>query len=312
MMNAFVAVTDYDWYRRLSASPHIDEVNFWRPGGKAGFQALSPGEPFLFKLKAPRNFIVGGAFFAHFTRLPCSLAWDAFREKNGVGSQLEFREKIQELKKVRPSLEDYVIGCILLEEPFFFEKSDWIPSPPEFKPNVVAGMRFDLAEDAGKRLWEEVQLRLAMPRYAKRSITPAVAAAAPPRYGEPITIAPRLGQGSFRIMVTDAYGRRCAATGEKTLPVLDAAHIRPYSEAGEHRVDNGLLLRSDLHTLYDRGYLTVTPDFRIEVSRRIKEEFENGRDYYALHGKRIALPESEEDRPSVSALEWHARSVFRR
>jgi putative restriction endonuclease len=106
MINAFVAVTDYDWYRRLSASPLIDEVNFWRPGGKAGFQALTPGEPFLFKLKAPRNFIVGGAFFAHFTRLPCSLAWDAFHEKNGTRTFAEFRAKIQELKKVPPSLDD--------------------------------------------------------------------------------------------------------------------------------------------------------------------------------------------------------------
>jgi putative restriction endonuclease len=310
MMNAFVAVTDYDWYRRLSASPHIDEVNFWRPGGKAGFQALSPGEPFLFKLKAPRNFIVGGAFFAHFTRLPCSLAWDAFGEKNGARTFPEFREKIQELKRVPPSLEDYVIGCILLEEPFFFEESDWIPAPPEFKPNTVQGRTFDLTQSSGRRLWDEVALRLAMPRYSRQSSLTAVAAPAL-RYGEPIAVTPRLGQGSFRVMVTDAYGRRCTASGERTLPVLEAAHIRPYSLEGEHRVDNGLLLRSDLHTLYDRGYLTVTPDFRIEVSRRIKEEFENGREYYALQGKRIALPESEEDRPSVGALEWHASSVFR-
>jgi putative restriction endonuclease len=113
-------------------------------------------------------------------------------------------------------------------------------------------------------------------------------------------------------MVTDAYRRRCAATGEKTLPVLEAAHIRPYSSQGEHSVHNGLLLRSDLHTLYDRGYLTVTPDYRIEVSRRIREEFENGRDYYALHGRTIWLPERPEDHPSPSLLDWHASSVFRR
>ena len=76
-------------------------------------------------------------------------------------------------------------------------------------------------------------------------------------------------------------------------------------------MDNGLLLRSDLHTLYDRGYLTVKHDFTIEVSRRIREEFENGREYYALQGKRISLPESERDRPNTSSLDWHANNIFR-
>ena len=54
---------------------------------------------------------------------------------------------------------------------------------------------------------------------------------------------------------------------------------------------NGLLLRRDIHSLFDAGYVTVTPDFRFEVSRRIKEEFENGRHYYALHGQMINAPE---------------------
>ena len=82
----------------------------------------------------------------------------------------------------------------------------------------------------------------------------------------------RLGQGAFRIVVTDTYDRRCALTGERTLPVLEAAHIKPYSSGGAHDITNGLLLRSDLHTLFDRGYLTVTPEYRLEVSRRIREE----------------------------------------
>jgi putative restriction endonuclease len=308
----FVAVTDHDWYRRLSASTHIEEVNFWRPGGVTVFKVLKPGELFLFKLKSPRNFIVGGGYFAHFTQLPCSLAWDAFGEKNGARTLADFRAKIAELKRTADSLDDYIIGCILLEQPFFFPESDWIPAPSEFKLNTVQGRTFDLAEPSGKRLWDDINHGLKALQVSRHSNVSAVAAPVSPRYGEPIEVTPRLGQGSFRIMVTDAYGRRCAATGERTLPVLQAAHIKPYSLLGEHRVDNGLLLRSDLHTLYDRGYLTVTPDYRIEVSRRIREEFENGRDYYALDGKTIALPPNEEDRPSVTSLEWHANTTFKR
>ena len=64
------------------------------------------------------------------------------------------------------------------------------------------------------------------------------------------------------------------------MPVLEAAHIKPYNLVGRHEISNGLLLRSDLHTLFDLGYMTVTPDdLRVRVSRRIHDEFENGREY---------------------------------
>ena len=70
----------------------------------------------------------------------------------------------------------------------------------------------------------------------------------------------RLGQSSFRLEVLAAYELRCAVTGERTLPVLEAAHIKPFSLVKAHSVDNGLSLRSDIHRLYDQGYVSVTPD----------------------------------------------------
>ncbi|MFC2066772.1 HNH endonuclease [Chloroflexota bacterium] len=131
------------------------------------------------------------------------------------------------------------------------------------------------------------------------------------RYGEPILTLPRLGQGSFRVLVTDAYERRCAVTNERTLPALDAAHIRPYSESGQHIVSNGILMRRDLHALFDKGYVTVTPSMKVEVSRRIKEEFENGRDYYRLHGNTIRIPADPVNRPSREYLDWHNSNIYR-
>ncbi|WP_371131195.1 HNH endonuclease [Microbacterium sp.] len=76
-------------------------------------------------------------------------------------------------------------------------------------------------------------------------------------FGDPTLTVPRLGQGGFRAWVLDAYNARCAITGHKIRPTLQAAHIRPVASGGQHRVDNGLLLRSDVHTMFDRGYLTV-------------------------------------------------------
>jgi putative restriction endonuclease len=131
------------------------------------------------------------------------------------------------------------------------------------------------------------------------------------RFGEPHLIRPRLGQGAFRVLVTDIYGRRCAVTQERTLPALEAAHIRPYGDGGEHEARNGLLLRRDIHSLFDAGYVTVTPDLNFEVSRRIREEFDNGRHYYALHGKQIEPPKEIDQRPDPRALSWHNENCFR-
>ena len=82
-MKIWVGVTDEDWFARLSMLKP-DEVNFWQPSGSRTFGALQSGEPFLFKLHSPKNFIVGGGFFASWKRLPVSLAWDAFGIKNGA------------------------------------------------------------------------------------------------------------------------------------------------------------------------------------------------------------------------------------
>ena len=121
----------------------------------------------------------------------------------------------------------------------------------------------------------------------------------------------RLGQGSFRALVTQTYERRCAVTRERILPVLQAAHIRPVTAGGQHRIENGLLLRSDIHTLFDRGYLTVASDHRLRVSQSLREDFDNGKYYLSMSGAEIFLPSRMEDRPKAERLDWHRDTVFR-
>lgn len=309
-MKAFVGVTDYDWFRFLSSIDGIDEVNFWQPSGHQSFRALNPGEPFLFKLHHPRNYIVGGGFFAHNSTLPVSLAWATFQEKNGATSLLEMRERIEKYRKIPPlPSDDYQIGCILLEQPFFFQEDQWIKIPKDWKSNIVRGKGYDLLTSPGKELWEEVQLRLT----SIESISSQIRFLIDPkrRFGEPILVHPRLGQGSFRVIVTDAYQRRCAVTQERTLPALEALHIKPFSIGGPHSIDNGILFRSDIHKLFDSGYVTISPDYSFEVSRRIREEFENGRDYYAMNGNTLHLPENKIMHPNRDFLDWHNNNVFR-
>jgi putative restriction endonuclease len=93
--------------------------------------------------------------------------------------------------------------------------------------------------------------------------------------------------------------------------VLQAAHIRPVTRDGENRIDNGLLLRSDVHTMFDQGYLAVAPDYRLLVSPRLRAEFGNGEAFYAQAGTVIALPERRADQPGREFLEWHRDEVFK-
>jgi putative restriction endonuclease len=300
-MQCYVGITDNDWFEFLRSLPRLDEVNFWRPSGKQLFKALHPGELFLFKLHSPYNYIVGGGVFAHSSLLPINLAWETFGISNGAGSLSDMRRQVARYRKesIFKTI-NYTIGCILLETPFFLPEKEWIPI--DWDLSIQQGKRYDLSFDPGLSIWRQLNL-------GKKTVSEIREEQA--RYGEPVLIQPRLGQGSFRILVTDAYERKCAVTNERTLPALDAAHIKPYSESGEHLVSNGILLRRDLHALFDQGYVTINPSMRFEVSRRIKDEFENGRDYYKLHGCIVRSPTKVFDRPDPKHLDWHNTNVYR-
>ena len=199
------------------------------------------------------------------------------------------RRRIEKYRRVEPgTAADYSVGCVLLQEPFFFRREEWFPVPG-WHPSIQRHKGYSTDEEVGQVLWAEVQTRLGARSLA---INETEADEEAIRYGKGQTILPRLGQGAFRVIVTDVYKRQCALTNSHVLHVLDAAHIKPYSLGGSHRPSNGLLLRQDVHTLFDRGYVTVTPDYRVQVSRRLKDEFDNGKEYYALQGKTIALPEA--------------------
>jgi putative restriction endonuclease len=201
------------------------------------------------------------------------------------------------------------IGCILLIQPTFFERDAWVPQPRGWHPRTVTNKGHDLSTGEGRRIWQAC-LEGAAGQSAISSTTPSVHESIS-RYGAPYPFAPRLGQGTFRIAVTEAYQRACAVTAEHSLPALEAAHIRSFAQEGPHEIRNGLLLRADLHRLFDQGYLTVAPDHRLEVSRRLREDYLNGRSYYPLHGQVLRLPASVEDSLFLQGSNVHERYQVR-
>ncbi|HEX8906616.1 MAG TPA: HNH endonuclease, partial [Longimicrobiaceae bacterium] len=94
-------------------------------------------------------------------------------------------------------------------------------------------------------------------------------------------------------------------------PALEAAHIKPFAHTEAHHIRNGLLLRSDVHRLFDVGYITVTPDYRVEASSRMREDFNDGESYMRLHGSGILVPANPEFQPDPAALRWHNENCFR-
>jgi putative restriction endonuclease len=309
-MNGTVAVTDYGWYDFLSRHP-VPEVNFWTPSDRRRFSALE-FSPFFFKLKAPHRAIAGFGYFAKWSSLPDWLAWECFGQGNGCESLAELEGRIADIR----ARIGYVasgpltnIGCILLVQPTFFAREEWIPQPTDWHDRTVTSAAYDLTTGEGRRIWEQCLERSGVVA-APTNTLPQVAAPIAPRYGDPRLVAPRLGQGTFRVSVTDAYDRACAVTTEHSLPALEAVHIRSYASEGPHEVRNGILLRADLHRLFDKGYLTVTLEHRLEVSSRLRADYSNGRTYYPLHGQELRIPASERDRPAAEFLSWHNEHVY--
>lgn len=307
-MNYYIGNTDLKWYHFLR-SINPEDINFWQPSGLTHFRAVESGSPFLLKLKSPINKIAGIGFFTSQSILPLDFAWEVFRERNGTDNFLEFYSKIKSYRdSSNPIEKNSNIGCIVLTNPIFFDEEDWISILTDWSKNIVQGKTYSTDDAYGFKYWSQIEFLLN--KYSQNQAYANVNETSPV-YAKYLTNV-RIGQGAFRILVTDAYSRRCAISGEKTLPVLEAAHIKPYSSFGINSIDNGLLLRADLHKLFDIGYVTVTNEYSVEISKKIKEEFENGRDYYKFHGQKlISVPDNNFELPNKEFLTWHNNNVFR-
>lgn len=111
----------------------------------------------------------------------------------------------------------------------------------------------------------------------------------------------RRGQPLFRARLLDAYNSRCAISGCTAVEVLEAAHVLPYRGEHTHRVDNGLLLRADLHTLFDCQLLWITSAHTVALAPSLLAT-----DYAELQGKLLTLPTSKADHPNPAHLDEHA------
>lgn len=317
-MRAYVGNTDRLWYAFLRDRPDLDEVNFWFPSGGQLLRVTGPesATPFLFKLKAERGHAVCGfGYLVEAMSMPAWYAWETFGEKNGAADEMSMYRRIGRYRKAEPlQVRGAEIGCLIVVQPTFFPEDLLVPPPEDWKPNIVRGRYYDTREGVGARLWRDCLDRAALLRGAAAPVAAdgPLPLFAGPKFGAEQVVRPRLGQGAFRVGVMKAYDNACAITREHSLPVLDAAHIKPYADDGEHDVANGIALRADLHRLFDKGYVTFDETGHMVVSRRLREDFENGAHYYAMQEerKRLWVPRRQAARPREAALAWHREERF--
>lgn len=276
---------------------------------------MKPGEPIFFRLKKPHYAIAGYGVFAHFTVLDLDVAWDCFGWKNGDPDRIRFLRRIGQYRGIDlldPTAPRAQLGCTILRSASFWPKERWVAwgEAQGWHSNIVQGQSKNDPKRAQRLLVEMAACDQLIPyELSEEDFEPQ---SVDERELELVAQTVREGPGSFRARLLDAYGRQCAITGEHTEPVLDAAHIQPYLGPRSNHVQNGLLLTKEFHTLFDRGYVTITPDYRVRISKSLKRDWHNGARYYPYDGRALtAFPSVEVDRPSRKALEWHATHVFK-
>ncbi len=302
-MNMYVGITDVNWYESLK-DKKFKEICFIKPAGNINFRALKRDELFLFKLHSPQNFIVGGGYFLCYSNVPSFMLWDIFNDRTGALNEQELNERLKGSSgEENRDFSELNTGCIVLADPFFFKEEQWIPIPEDWNSNIGHGKVYNIYKGIGRELYAKLQQNLSEEALPKEQEHTGVFVASGPQHA--------LGEGAFQLMVMEAYKRSCAITGYRVLPALETAYIKPLSKGGTKTLDNGILLRRDLRPLFDLGYITISEDYTILISSKLKEHFASGSAYLKYHEKSLkAMPERFFELPNKENLKWHRENVF--
>jgi putative restriction endonuclease len=266
------------------------EINFWTPT-PWNVSRLASGDKLYFMLKSPIRKIGGYGQFVEYKNMSVNDAWNKYGFKNGCTSKQELIERLDKYKASNSSDErsvtDSEIGCIVLTNAVYYDDDKFLDLDNyeiDFSRFIVKIKYYnenDPLEIATQSTLKEFELLPTSIEKLKKSRL----------------VTERKGQGNFRAIITTAYSNKCCITSETTPELLEAAHIQPYFDENSNHVKNGLLLRVDLHKLYDNGLLYIDESFKIHISPEVKSEF-----YRKLNGTTIRLPENNNLHPSKEAL----------
>lgn len=294
-----IAPTDNRWVRLLSEKTYLTRVNFWTPT-PWNVRSIELGSRFYFMMKAPIRKIGGHASYGGYLNHTVSNAWKEFGLGNGVTSLDEMRSRIVEYAAKRAKdweeTTDPEIGCILLDDPVFYEEKDFF-TPEEFgvsfKREIVKYKTYAEVDPFGvtEALAAADSGFLLVPGSANKTST---------------SKKDRKQEAVFRKLIRGVYGEQCCISAGSELSVLEAAHIQPYVDERSNHIQNGLLLRTDLHRLFDNGLIALDDDRCVILSPELRDP-----EYQKFQGQQIRLPRLSKDIPSLEAIRAHRKFVFR-
>ena len=295
-----VVNTDPDWIEVLRTHNVHDDINFWRKEKRRVH--LPEGSRFYFKLRGSRV-VAGRAVFRRQTSMSIREAWEYFGVRNGVTSYEELRRKATDILEVS----DDTLNCLVLDEVEILDPGEYLQLPTNFVatqnpkdypegslPQIESSFRGPIALGIS-----DIEAQLTKDRVFDHATVVSA------REATLRAIVMRRGRSDFRQALIDAYDHRCAVTDTDVSATLEAAHIYPYNGLETNVLQNGILLRSDWHTLFDLGLWAIDYDFRIIVAPEIISE-----EYRKHHQTVIRLPKIVSHRPSLKAIKWHRSNIF--
>jgi putative restriction endonuclease len=285
-----ISPTDIEWFKFLRTEGLNSEINFWTPT-PWNVSRLASGDKLYFMLKSPIRKIGGYGQFVEYKNMSVNDAWNKYGFKNGCTSKQELIDRLDKYKASNSSDErsvtDSEIGCIVLTNAVYFDDDKFLDLDNyeiDFSRFIVKIKYYnenDPLEIVTQSSVREFELLPTTLEKLKKSRL----------------VTERKGQGNFRAIITTAYSNKCCISNETTPELLEAAHIQPYFDENSNHVKNGLLLRVDLHKLYDNGLLYIDETFKIHISPEVKSEY-----YQKLNGAAIRLPDNNNLHPSIEAL----------
>lgn len=174
------------------------------------------------------------------------------------------------------------------------------PEGAQVLANALTARWFDRGWPELGRIAADSQAVSRYERELRNGSPPQAGEASPPLY---------VRKPAFRRVVIEQYDYRCAATGERVLldggeALVEAAHIQPFSVAGDDDPRNGLALTPDMHWAMDRNLIAPGPDFRWHVSRALDDRVPDLRRMVSLHDRPLLLPAQRSLWPREDVLRW--------
>ncbi len=292
-----IATTDKSWVDTLKEFDLNSYVNFWTPT-PWNIKSLKNGDRFYFMLKAPIRLIGGFGEFVEYKNMNVEDAWVEYGYRNGRKTKESFISSIQTYinknsKKFGGTDIDpdkYLIGCIILKNCQFWDSDEFINLSSygiSFPNQVVTWKSFSTNDPIHQK--PKIPFQLVG---GKRIVCPIISNS-------------REGQSKFKSELLKAYNNKCCISENDIPELLEAAHIQEYKNIESNHVQNGLLMRVDIHRLYDNKLIAVDDEYIIHVSNLILDK-----EYRSFHGRKISLPKDPDNYPCKDALRLY-REEFR-